>query len=150
MKLLKTVEEVRLYELTAQEGSLLMQLLRHFPFSGLKRATISQRRDEQTAERELLLNESLKQHREELKRAAASIAARITPSRRSFSLELDPANREVLIQIMNDIRIGAWQALGEPETFEIDPSQLSSNEQAQWQLMQLAGFFQMGLIESES
>jgi hypothetical protein len=63
-------------------------------------------------------------------------------------LSLTPAQVETLLQILNDLRVGSWQALGCPDQMtrnHIKPSEASFRQV--W-IMELAGHFQMALLEA--
>jgi len=65
-----------------------------------------------------------------------------------WRLALDAATRETLLQILNDIRVGCWHALGEPETLDVfTPKTVAEISLQNW--MDLAGFFEQSLIELE-
>jgi len=54
--------------------------------------------------------------------------------------------REKLLQILNDIRVGCWRALGEPEDLHTNVAQTSTKDLAYQNLMDLAGYFEHSLI----
>jgi hypothetical protein len=146
MKLVAETENTWKYELVSNEADVLVQLLRRFPLAELKPVKISKRdQDSKVVERETLLNESLAAHRKDLKRLAEGLASKLTRTGDVYSLTLNPEEREMLMQIFNDIRIGAWQSLGEPENLEM-PVSAEFTEQVNWSLMNLVGYFEAGLI----
>lgn len=65
-------------------------------------------------------------------------------------LRLDASARETLLQILNDVRIGCWRALGEPEDVENAPAGASPRELTYWRLMYLAGYFEMNFVAPEA
>jgi hypothetical protein len=121
MKLVRHSARSRQYILNKDEGFLLKNLLKQFPFTGDSAVKIS-RTDVQPKmiEREKLLNESLAEKGEEC---------------------------EILLQILNDIRVGCWRALGEPEILESLKSGHSEQELANHSLMNLAGYFEHHLTD---
>jgi hypothetical protein len=59
-------------------------------------------------------------------------------------LTLTSESREILLQILNDIRLGCWHALGEPDDLEtFGGSQFPPGHRT---LMDLAGYFEMNLL----
>jgi len=156
MKLAKQNGENWQYELNAVEADLLKQLLKNFPFTGHVPVKISKvNADSNSIEREKLLNESLAEHRKELKKQANNLIAakKFNPSEKAHLLTLNAKERETLLQILNDIRVGCWRALGEPETTELHKPDCSAQELARHQLMNLAGYFEhhlIGLTERET
>jgi hypothetical protein len=151
MKLLRQSRHGWQYQLHPNEAAILRDLVRKFPFTPPDPARISRgARDARTAEREELLAEALAGHRDELKRRAADLlaAARWKKSSQGQLLTLSGESREILLQILNDIRVGCWHAVGEPETLAKPPPQ-TKQELVFRHLMDLAGYFESNLLELE-
>jgi hypothetical protein len=149
MKLVKHADASWLYALNQDEVVLLDGLLKQFPFTGEAPAKISKTdRDPQALERETLLNESQAAHRKELKRQASELlaAGKFQKRDKGYWLSLNSEEREILLQILNDIRVGCWQALGEPDSLDMNQRHYSSAEVARHNLMNLAGYFEHHLI----
>jgi hypothetical protein len=139
------------YLLNRHEADILRGLLKTFPFTELARAEASKNDHDQSArERAELLTASLTEHRDELRQLAANLlgAEHWRVSENGHLLTLDSAAREILLQILNDIRIGSWRVLGEPEVLE-EHRPATTREFTHRQLMDLAGYFEMGLLEPE-
>ncbi len=152
MKLVHSSPAAWQYEFNPNEADLLLGLVRKFPFTEMERAGISRTDPEAKAvEREKLLNESLAEHRKRLQRLALNLLAeeKWKNSEESRVLTLDPEARETLLQILNDIRIGCWHALGAPENLDALPDRTSLKDFACRHLMEIAGHFEMGLLEPE-
>ena len=150
MKLLKQSRNGWQYGLDQREGVLLRMLIEEFPSSTATPSKISKTgTDSKSAERERLLNESLTDHRRELKRLGAKLlATRIESTTDGWRLSLRAHDREVLLQLLNDIRIENWHALGEPENLDSPPSNLSEAQLQHHHLMHLAGYFEWEMLES--
>ena len=127
MRLLKQSGAGWKYELEQKEGMLLRALVKEFPLTAATAAKITRTgADAKSAERERLLNESLAQHRQELKQLAGKLlAARLKAGKDGWRLALNENEREVLLQLLNDIRVESWHALGEPENLDTLPPQPS-------------------------
>jgi len=141
------------YQLRQNEANILKGLIQQFPFTAPAPARSSKSAaDPAAVERDKLLNESLAEHRQELKKIALTLLREELwqPGKTGPVLTLDAAGREILLQLLNDIRLGAWHALGEPEG--LDPEPLVPTMQAfAWRnLMDLAGYFEMQLLEPEA
>jgi hypothetical protein len=152
MKLVKQAKGSWQYQLNQNEADILLGLLQKFPFTELDPAKISKTdKAPEAIERGKLLNESLAEHRNELKKLAVDLAGpdKWKKSEKGHLLTLDSGAREILLQILNDIRIGCWRALGEPESLETLPGDASMKDLAYRNLMDLAGYFEMNLILSE-
>jgi len=141
------------YHLRPREADILRGLLGRFPFTAPGAAAISRTDGNPAArERETLLQESMAEHREQLKQLAMDLLAqdRWEETETGWRLTLDAAARETLLQILNDIRIGCWQVLGEPEDLDIPPApQASPVEVAGRNLIELAADFQAALLETD-
>ena len=149
MRLVAQSNESWRYHLDQKEADILLGLVRQFPFTEMGPVQISRTgKSPKNSEREKLLAESLAEHRKELKKLAVNLLGgnKWRKSGKDRWLTLDSGSREVLLQILNDIRVGSWHAVGEPEVTEI----LSTGKDpAHRHLMDLAAYFEMGLLESE-
>jgi hypothetical protein len=139
------------YQLSRVEAQALRSLIRRFPFTATVPVRITKTdTDPKAAEREKLLNESLAEHRAELRRKAQPLIGgdklKIQHGRYVLRLGLD--DREILLQILNDIRVECWRALGQPEDLD-PPTNPSESEQAHHSLMSLAGYFECELLNLE-
>lgn len=149
MKMVGQSGEKCQYLLHPNEAEILRDLLTRFPFTGLPPAQISKISDDsQTEEREKLLAEALADHRSDLKTAAADLllADSWKKKKEGVVLTLSIEAREMLLQILNDIRVGAWRTLGEPG--DLDHAASSPKQLAFCNLMELAGYFEMSLLEA--
>ena len=149
MKLVKHTGYLWEYELDEKEAVVLKSLLNHFPFTKSFPSKMSKgTHDAQSLDREILLNSSLSTHRGGLEKAAKKLAREsLSEGLSNWSLKLKPDEQETMLQILNDIRIGAWRELGEPEDTQqkpVPPAQFQL-----WNLMNLAGYFESGLIPDE-
>jgi hypothetical protein len=153
MKLLRQVRNGWEYQLTQSEAMCLRRLIGEFPLTPATAARVTRTESgRKAAEREQLLNESLAEHRADLKRRAANLlgSGNFKMRQNGWRLHLDPEERELLLQLLNDIRVGSWQALGEPEDLELKSSSRSEKEMGFHTLLQLAGFFEFKLLHLEA
>ena len=154
MKLVKQSKGIWRYHLNQQEADILVSLVKKFPFTGIDHVKIS-RTDKEPAvvEREKLLNESLAEHRKELTKLAVKLLDagkfKKLDDGQLLTLTLDTESREILLQILNDVRVGCWRALGEPEELEPQPPQPAKKELVYRNLMDLAGYFEHSLLRPE-
>ncbi len=151
MKLLKRGKESWQYLLNQMEVDLLNSLLKKFPFTENVPGRITKTdKDPKVAEREKLLNESLAEHRKELQKQAMNLLVKKSKNQeKGYLLILNSEEREILLQILNDIRVGCWIALRKPEAMEPEIPQASALELARYHLMNLAGYFEHHLIDQE-
>ncbi len=150
MKLIKITSANAQYFLNSAELMLLRSLLRKFPFTKRFPARISHKRgDPQSAERKKLLNQALAEHRRQLKATARKLLAdeKIQPLGNGHLLTLTSEERETLLQVLNDIRVGCWEALGRPAERQPQTTALS-NQEIKWHgLMHVTTHFEPCLVE---
>ena len=152
MKPVKRVGTNWRYELDLNEVNLLTLLLKKFPFNELDPVKLSMTDEGPKAkEREKLLNESLVEHRKELEKAAANLLnpEKFKAQGNGLVMKLTADEREMLLQILNDIRVGCWHALGKPDSLEPQSPDLTVREQSHYGLMNLAGYFEHCLLEPD-
>jgi hypothetical protein len=143
--------DVRLFSLQAWSRGSSLPFINEFPITGAPAKISKTTDDDKTVERENLLNESLAEHRAGLIRQSKALVEKISSSK--STLVITPEEREVLLQIVNDVRIGSWHALGEPNDLEIlgEPNDLEMEavnpvEEMFCKLMHLGGYFQYQLL----
>jgi hypothetical protein len=150
MKLLRQGRAGWKFELEPKEAMLLRALVTEFPLTAAKAARISRTgRDAKSAERQRLLNESLAQHRLELKKLAGKLlAGNLKAGKDGWRLSVNANEREILLQLLNDIRVESWHALGEPENLDTLPAQPSEPDLRHHNLMHLAGYFEWRMLDA--
>ncbi len=95
-----------------------------------------------------LLDEALAEQRATNKKAILRMFSdpnRLALSERGFSLRLDSSDILCLLQVLNDIRVGCWVALGWPEDIDIPES---DEQQQVFYSMELAGHYEAVLIDA--
>lgn len=153
MKFLKQTGSRWEYQLNLQEAMCLRALIQQFPLTPAGPVKISRTEaGGKVADREQLLNESLAEHREELKRKARKFltAGRLKAGEDQWRLRMNEEERETLLQLLNDIRIESWRALGTPEDLESEPPRSVETGLNFQTLMQLAGFFEFELLKFDA
>jgi hypothetical protein len=61
-----------------------------------------------------------------------------------WSLTLKEGDFDWLLQVLNDVRVGSWIALGSPENL---PHSLTAENAPDYWTMEAAGYFQMRFLE---
>ncbi len=139
------------YVLSQQEAFFLRLLVQQFPLADFAPVTVS-KTESRAVEREKLLNESLAAHRNELKQKAEHLVSeekfKIREEHLLFHVNLE--GREILLQVLNDVRVESWQILGEPENPDKHPLDLPKEKIRYHQFMQLAGYFEYVLLNLEA
>jgi hypothetical protein len=143
MKLAKQTGKGFQYSLSPREAHSLRLLVRQFPIAAWAPVKIS-KSDPEAVERENLLNESLAAHRKKLKRQAKVLVqpAKFKTSGSYQLYRISREKREVMLQILNDIRVESWRALGEPENLDTFGFELPQDKFKYFYLMRLAGEFE--------
>lgn len=154
MKLIRSGKEKFQFEIGREEKGLLLHVLRLYPLVPAEHHQLSKgRRLPNREENQHLLEESLAAQRQENRRHVEALlndpkrfSEKADDSRVSFSR----TEIEWLLQVLNDVRIGSWLALGSPaEQLEIQIG--TSKQAAQYILaMDVAGYFQMNFLSAVS
>jgi hypothetical protein len=98
-----------------------------------------------------LLDEAIAEHRAENRK---QLTAMLEDSRRfqdastGYRLRLSPGEVEWLLQVLNDIRVGSWLLLGEPDERHGKRVRLSLQNARYLWAMELAGHFQYVLLSA--
>ncbi len=98
-------------------------------------------------ENQRLLEESLAEQRQENRRQVLALLnepKRFRATKSGFELQLVPPQIEWLLQVLNDVRVGSWLALGEPEAGE-ETAFTPQNAKFLFAL-QASGLFQSALL----
>lgn len=150
MRLLRTNKDHLVFHVGGKEKQLLLALLRRYPLVPdthfrLSRATPPAA----MAEDQRLLEEALTAHREENRRqvlAWLNEPERFEADATGFRFKLSPAQVEWLLQVLNDIRVGSWIALGSPEMETEERIPINAQTAPLLWTMEMAGHFQAGLL----
>lgn len=148
MKLLRNGKAGLVFQLHPREKQLLFETIKLYPLVPASHHRLSKGGDvPQADENQRLLEAALAEHRQENRRQVLAMLndpQRFREIKSGFELTLTPAQIEWLLQVLNDVRVGSWLALGEPEPGE-KPDVTEHN--AKYLLaMELGGFFESGLL----
>ncbi len=158
----KIVQKVRLqefnkdywlYSLSELERNILEAILDHYPVLDPGYQQISRYMEQDaTKEPQELLQECMSDRQKENRNFVQKLLMPTSQilsetSENSWSLQLNPDERESLLQILNDIRVGFWLELGSPEgSSPPESANLTPEEESKWALFQFTGFFQSNLL----
>lgn len=119
MKLLRAGKSRQVFILSLREKQLLLETIKLYPLVPAAHHRLSRdRATPQSAENQHLLEEALADQRESNRRQVLAILnepERFREVKSGFELALAPGEREWLLQVLNDVRVGCWLQLGEPE-----------------------------------
>lgn len=149
MKLLKRHRDALTFHLTAREKPLLLAVLERYPVIPAAHRFHGQSKAGTVADQELL-EEALSEQRHLNKRRLKSLLKdprRLKHIGTGFHWVLTVADIEALLQVLNDIRVGNWIHLGSPEK-DLWNVELSADTVPHAWSMELAGFFEMALLEA--
>ncbi len=151
MNFIKADKDKFSFQIGAKEKRLLFQVLGLYPLIPSAHAQLS--KSEERAEDQQLLEQALTAQRQEhKKRVQAMLKARsfFRANKKGFRFSLKAAQVEWLLQVLNDVRVGSWLALGSPDgALEILAALNEKTAPYLW-AMEVAGQFQMELLKSLS
>jgi hypothetical protein len=135
------------FQLAAREKDLLFEMLQHYPLVPVGHQRLTRAAAAQSDENQRLLEESLAEHRAANRRQVEALLK--TPERfvkrsRGLLLTLATAEVECLLQVLNDIRVGSWLALGEPD--ESRPPEITPENFRFAVAMEVCGAFESVLL----
>ena len=150
MRFFKTDGDHLVFQLGRREKDLLLELLKMYPVVPESHHRISNATDSPgMAANQKLLEEALAEHRNEKKaelQAMLDDPQRFRDSPSGYRLYLTPYQVEWLLQVLNDVRVGSWLALGSPDEKQGKQLHLdTSNARYLW-AMELCGHFQVALL----
>jgi hypothetical protein len=148
VKLLRNDKEWR-FGLSRREHRLLVETLRLYPLVPPAHHRLSREAAAPAlAESQRLLDEALAEQRAAHRRRIEAFLddpTRFRPTAdNALELRLAPGEIEWLLQVLNDVRVGAWLALGEPEADEEPPV---TEENARYHFaLAMSGWFESELL----
>jgi hypothetical protein len=149
VKLVQATKGRLVFHLGRREKRSLLQLLKLYPCVPSAHQVLS--RTGRVPDREAnqrLLDEALAEQRAANKKQLEALLAdprRFEQTETGARLSLSPAETEWVLQVLNDIRVGNWVLLGSPEE---KPAELTAANAPHFLAMEMAGYFQMPLLEA--
>ena len=150
MKLIKREGEDFVLHIGRRERRLLLEVLKLYPLVPVARHRVSQTA-KQMDEHQTLLEEALAERRQENKRQLVAVLheeQRLKETDAGYHLTLSAPQMEWLLQVLNDIRVGSWLILGEPDEKKGKPVALTSQNARHYAAMEFCGLFQMTLLDA--
>lgn len=148
MKLVRASHNQFQFQLAKREKFFLLETLKHYPCIPSAHQPLSRSGKLPEADaNQRLLDEALAEHRADNKKKLMAFLTkpeRFTENAAGFLLKLSAGEMDWLLQVLNDIRVGSWVRLGSPED-RID--RLDEATAPHVWVMEMAGFFQMRLLE---
>lgn len=152
MKRIRSHGENLEFEINLREKALLLHVLREYPCVPGSHHRLSKNSDAPgDDDNQRLLEESLASHREEnRKRMTTWLTAkdRFKPAKNGFHFALERTDLEWLLQVLNDVRVGNWIALGSPDLEQGGDWLLDPKKIPYARTMEIAGAFQMFFLNA--
>jgi hypothetical protein len=150
VKLLRSDRRQFTFSLGRKEKNFLFQILQLYPLVPPAHHQLSKSADDPNHdENQRLLEESLaEQRRENRKKVLAMLEkpGRFRETKDEIEFSLTAAQMDWLLQVFNDVRIGAWLALGEPEELELP--EINKTNAPYLLAMEGAGYFESALLDA--
>jgi hypothetical protein len=154
MKLLRVSKNSLAFLLNSRDKKLLLEMLELYPLVPAAHHRLTRPDDPAPSdENQRLLEESLaEQRRENRKQVQAMLQQpdRFRAIESGIELRLQRTEVEWLLQVLNDVRVGSWLALGEPEQ-ELQPQQqlgFSKENLRYYVALEVCGMFQSNLLDA--
>lgn len=150
MKFLRHDGERFQLEFAAEEKALLLHVLSLYPLVPAAYHKLTKdKKLPQRAENQQLLDEALQSQREQNKREVLALInepGRFVETENGSKIGFTRGEMEWLLQVVNDVRVGAWVALGSPGYETKKKTKLSPEAMQHTMLMELGGAFEMFLL----
>ena len=152
MKLIQQDGESFLFHINQREKDLLFEVLKLYPLIPIAHHRVSH--DvvaPRTLESQKLLEGALADSTRENKRQLVAMLNRETRRKApdgAHRLTLSAPQMEWLLQVLNDIRVGSWLILGEPDEKNGKPIELNNKNARYFAAMEFCGLFQMTLLDA--
>lgn len=152
MKFLQFSRQRYQFLLAPEERVALVQLLQNYPLipAGYHRPSVAGDPDQPSTTGEVL-REALEFQREENRDALKQLLAspgRFKRDENGYRLNLKRAEIEWLLQVINDIRVGCWLALGQPDEGSMPEFEVTEKNAPMVFALETCGHLQMLLIRA--
>ena len=152
MKLLRARRDHLVFEISRDEKRLLFEILKLYPLVSETHHRLSRKSNiVQPKDHQRLLDESLADQRKENQKNVQVLLnepGRFDAAPPGFHLKITRPEIEWLLQVLNDIRVGSWIALGSPDPESGKPAVYDEKTVPRYQTMELAGAFEMVFLEA--
>ena len=152
MKLIQRDGESFLFHISKREKGLLFEVLKLYPLIPIAHHRVSQTAAApRLLESQKLLESALADRTRENKRqllAMLNQEALLQETDGAHRLTLSGSRMEWLLQVLNDIRVGSWLILGEPDEKKGKPIELNDENARYYAAMEFCGLFQMTLLDA--
>jgi hypothetical protein len=152
VKLLRARQDQLFFEIGRREKALLFEMLQLYPLIPVTHHRLSKNADvTEPDDNQRLLEESLAAQREENRKniqAMLDEPGRFKAAPTGFLLKITRPEVEWLLQVLNDVRVGSWVALGSPDTEAGEEIPLNEKTAPQVRSMEIAGAFESFFLDA--
>jgi hypothetical protein len=152
VKLIKRDESHYTFVIGKRERELLNSLLQRYPVlkAGHFRTRQPAASDDSNKDQELLEQALLEQQKDNKKQLEQVMnqPGRFSEHELGYTFRLNDSELEWLLQVLNDIRVGSWVELGEPDNKSSEQVSLSERNMPLVWAMEMSGLFQNALLEA--
>ena len=152
MKLIRTRRDQLVFEIGRREKALLCEMLQLYPLVSPTHHRLSRKSNiVQPNDHQRLLEESLAAQREENRKNVQDLLdepRRFQTAPAGFHFKITRTEIEWLLQVLNDVRVGSWIALGSPDTQHEEKIALDEKTAPHVRSMELAGAFEMVFLDA--
>ena len=154
MKLIRTKRDKLVFEISLSEKRLLFDVLKLYPLISATHHRLSKTaKSAKHDKNQRLLEESLAAQREENRknvRAMLDEPGRFQAAASGFQLTLSGPEIEWLLQVLNDVRVGSWIAIGSPDPEQGKKILFNEKLLTHFRTMELTGVFEMVFLDALS
>ena len=152
MNLIRRTGRNFVFHISPREKRLLFEVLALYPLIPADHHKVSRTAAaKESAENQKLLEEALAERKRENKRALLAMLdgeRRLKETGDGHHLTLGRSEMEWLLQVLNDIRVGSWLALGEPDERKARPLKPNAENLRHYAALEFCGLFQMALLDA--
>lgn len=135
------------FQISGREKRILFETIKLYPLVPATHHRLSKAAGDQSEENQRLLEESLAEQRTANRQQLEALLnepGRFKKSGSNYRLPLKAAELEWLLQVFNDVRVGSWLALGEPD--EDKPPAITPENFRYLVAMEVCGAFQSVIL----
>jgi hypothetical protein len=137
------------FHLNRREADLIAQTLRFYPLLNSDFHRLSKTlRDAKARSAQRLLEQAMKEQRRSHKSEADRLARAFATSRPERAVAVRAAKVDSLLQILNDVRVGSWVKLGQPDFEQGQWPELTSDTARYWVAMEASGLVESAILHS--
>jgi len=152
VNLLEFDETNFVFELGKREKRLLLEVLKLYPLIPSTYHKPSKSLDEtEVAATQKLLQEALAERKQESKKQLQSMlneVSRFKETKSGYRFILSPQQADWLLEVINDIRVGSWILLGQPDEKQGTTFDLTETNARYLWAMEVCGYFQFALLKA--